>query len=325
MSFTVVSYQPTDFERWNAFIRHAKNSTFLFHRDFLSYHKQRFEDASVMIYEKDALIAVFPANFRDEMVVSHEGLSYGGLVCLKEIRLNTYLGIWEAVLRYYQALGIRRIRIKSLPSIYSNYRSDELGYVIFLLEGVCYRKDVLLVVNQANRLKISNNRKRSIDKGFQEGFYVEENDDFELFWSQILEPNLLEKHGVRPVHSVEDMRLLKQRFPKEIRLFNAYAADGTLAAGVVVFKTDRVAHLQYISGTPAWNAKGAVDWLHHYLMEVVFRETPYFDFGSCNELEGRKLNGGLLHWKEGFGARTVVQEFYELEVERWNNLNQVWL
>jgi hypothetical protein len=47
---TVRRYQKSDFTQWNSFINEAKNSTFLFHRDFMEYHSDRFEDFSLFEY-----------------------------------------------------------------------------------------------------------------------------------------------------------------------------------------------------------------------------------------------------------------------------------
>ena len=65
----------------------AKNSTFLFHRDFMDYHQDRFDDYSLLIFKKEKLIAVFPANKIDEILYSHQGLSYGGLVFYKKHKI----------------------------------------------------------------------------------------------------------------------------------------------------------------------------------------------------------------------------------------------
>ena len=52
----------------------------MFHRYYMNYHQDRFEDHSLMIFKEDRLVAVFPANQREKIVQSHGGLSYGGLV-----------------------------------------------------------------------------------------------------------------------------------------------------------------------------------------------------------------------------------------------------
>jgi hypothetical protein len=49
----------------------------------------------------------------------------------------------------------------------------------------------------------------------------------------------------------------------------------------------------------------------------------YFDFGISNESQGTKINEGLLFWRESFGAKTVVQNFYEVETKNYSLLETV--
>ena len=65
---------------WNAFNKSAKNSLFMFDRDYMDYHSDRFEDYSLMIYSDEELIALFPASCHDKMIKSHGGLTYGGII-----------------------------------------------------------------------------------------------------------------------------------------------------------------------------------------------------------------------------------------------------
>ena len=51
---------------WNNFVDSSKNSTFLFNRDFMDYHSDRFEDFSLMVYEKSELIALLPLNIIED-------------------------------------------------------------------------------------------------------------------------------------------------------------------------------------------------------------------------------------------------------------------
>ena len=78
--YTVKKYTENDYAIWNDFIEHAKNATFLFHRDFMEYHKDRFEDYSLLVFDGEKLVAVLPANKNGETLYSHQGLTYGGLV-----------------------------------------------------------------------------------------------------------------------------------------------------------------------------------------------------------------------------------------------------
>ena len=51
----------------------------------------------------------------------------------------------------------------------------------------------------------------------------------------------------------------------------------------------------------------------------------YFDFGISNEKQGKHINKGLNFWKEGFGARTITQDFYRINFENINNLDTIFI
>ena len=77
-NYTVRLYEGNDYENWNAFIGQAKNATFLFHRDFMEYHSDRFQDYSLIVLDGEKWVAVLPANVVENQVFSHQGLTYGG-------------------------------------------------------------------------------------------------------------------------------------------------------------------------------------------------------------------------------------------------------
>ena len=147
---------------------------------------------------------------------------------------------------------------------------------------------------------------------------LKEEYDFQGFWNLILEPNLLKKHKTAPVHSLKEIQHLKHKFPKNIRQFNVYKHD-EIVAGTTIFETEHVAHCQYTEK----NKLGSLDFLHYKLITDVFKHKAYYDFGISNENNGRQLNKGLLFWKEGFGARTVTQDVYEIETSQVNLIDEV--
>ena len=44
-------------------------------------------------------------------------------------------------------------------------------------------------------------------------------------------------------------------------------------------------------------------------------ELEWLDLGTSNEMQGRYLNEGLIHQKEGFGARGVCYDCYEMNLK----------
>lgn len=320
----VVPYTSDKKDEWNAFVAASKNGTFLFDRNFMDYHSDRFIDASLMVYLNEKLVALFPANVKDEMVFSHQGLTYGGLILSKNEKYQTTILVFQAVLRHYLAQGIKNLQLKEIPNMYTSYPSDEMLHLLFLCNAKLIRRDGLSVIDLQNDFFFSRDRKAGVKRGLKNGLQVKEESNFDAFWNEILIPNLEQKHGAKPVHTLEEINLLKSKFPKKIRQFNVYKED-EIVAGTTIFETKKVAHSQYISGNSLKNELGSLDFLHDYILKEVFKDKDYFDFGISNEEAGRKVNTGLQYWKESFGARMITQDFYSVATENYKRLNDVLL
>src|SRR6202035_623782 len=77
----VAHYSAADGEAWNDFVRASRNGTFLLERAYMDYHSNRFHDASLIVRgHEEEIVAVLPANRTDNVVTSHGGLTYGGLI-----------------------------------------------------------------------------------------------------------------------------------------------------------------------------------------------------------------------------------------------------
>lgn len=320
----IVKYTSDYYQQWNDFVAHSKNATFLFHRDFMEYHQDRFEDYSLLVFQDEKLIAILPANKVDQLIYSHQGLTYGGIVVDYSVRLDKFIAVFQAVLAFYESIGIQSIQVKILPNIYTSFTSEELKYCCFLADAKLLKTDTLAVIDLSTDFSILKNRMEGVNRGVKHGLIVKETDSLDAFWNEILIPNLMEKHNKKPVHSLEEIMYLKAKFPKNIRQFNVYFKN-QLVAGTTIFESDFVAHSQYIASNSTKNELGSLDFLHHYLLTEVFTAKKFFDFGISNEANGRQLNQGLHYWKESFGARTSVQEFYEIETSKHVNCNKVFV
>lgn len=324
-TLSVRLYNKEYYHKWNEFVAQAKNATFLFHRDFMEYHQDRFQDFSLLIFdEKDNLKAILPANRVEDTVFSHQGLTYGGLIVNRKTKLSDFIILFQEVLKFLNENGIKNLEVKVLPLIYSDFPSDEIEYLAFLCKAELIRKDTLSTIDLESDFKYSHGRKQELTKANTLSFEVKEENDFDAFWNEILIPNLNEKHQAKPVHSLSEITLLKKKFPKNIRQFNVYL-ESKIVAGTTIFETERVAHSQYISGKLNSNTNLSLDFLHHHLITEVFRDKKYFDFGISNENQGQNINSGLLFWKESFGARTITQSFYRFDTKNYEKLNSVLL
>ncbi|MFC6097758.1 GNAT family N-acetyltransferase [Flavobacterium qiangtangense] len=321
-NYTVRKYQPEDYSKWNAFIGNAKNATFLFHRDFMEYHKDRFEDYSLIVLDGENWVAVLPANVVGNEIFSHQGLTYGGLIYTNKLKQFSVISALKTTLSFLEKNQISKLTIKCVPSIYADFPADELLYSLFLSEAKLVRRDSLSVIDLQKGFHISKGRMEGVVKGIKSDLKVIEKTDFEDFWNEILIPSLERKHNAKPVHSLEEIKFLHSKFPKNIRQFNVYKED-KIVAGTTIFESKNVVHSQYISANEDKNGIGSLDFLHHYLITEIFKEKTFFDFGISNENQGKKLNNGLSFWKESFGARTIIQDFYEVETKNFIKLENI--
>ena len=321
---TIRRYDPTQKLVWDNFLENCKNGTFLFKRDFMDYHKSRFDDFSIMIYSDNQLIALVPGNIDLNNVYSHQGLTYGGIVIQFDSKFNEYLEIFSEVLRFLKKKSINSLYVKQIPTIYNFNFNDELDYLSFVTDSQNYRKDIISIINLQSDFKIAKDRINGYKRGIKNLLEVREAHDFDEFWNELLIPNLAKKHSVAPVHSLNEIALLKSRFKSNIRQFNVYK-ENEIVAGTTIFQTKNVVHVQYTASNSKKNILGSLDFLFYKLITDIYSNHKYFDFGTSNERDGKKINQGLLYWKEGFGARSLIQNFYKFDVSSIEKIKSLFL
>lgn len=308
----VQPYEAHHADAWNAFVRTAKNGSFMFNRGYLDYHADRFSNDSVMIVSDGGdPIALFPASRRDDAIVSHGGLTYGGVIMNRDMHATTMLDIFDVLATHYRLTGAERLVYKAIPHIYHDLPAEEDLYALFRVDARLVRRDVSSTVSLAQRLPFSKGRAHCVKKFRRSGIEVTQSHDFATFMA--LEAALLDaKFGVAPVHSGAEMTLLAERFPENIKLF--VAERNGLLAGVIIYESRHVAHAQYIASTDAGRDASAVDGIVEHLLTSVYPGKRYFDFGISTEDAGRHLNTGLIGNKETYGARSTVYDAYELSL-----------
>ena len=300
-------------DEWNLFVAASKNGTFLFDRHFMDYHSDRFCDHSLLVYRDQRLYALLPANQKDDTLVSHGGLTYGGLVTDSRCSAKGVLDAFTAINEYLRQQGFRHVVYKAVPWIYHQLPAEE---DLYALTSVCHARLTIRDISSAiigdRKMRFSESRKSGIRKAHRQGLTVAESTDFATFW-QILNENLTGKYGVRPVHSVAELELLHSRFPEKIRLYMAFDGE-TPVGGTLLFLTPQVLHTQYISANAFGKQHGAIDLLFDHLINNTYKDYPYIDFGKSTVSDSADLNEQLIFQKEGFGARAVCYDTYEYDL-----------
>jgi hypothetical protein len=310
-------YSPEYFDRWNQFISEAKNSHFMFNRSYMEYHSYRYKDSSLMVFsDSENIIAVLPANLDGRTLLSHGGLTFGGLCFTKDSTGAQAIEVFSAIAEFLQRTGlVDSLVYKRIPDIYALHPSQEDLYALFLLGATLVKRDLTTAIDLRNRRPMSKMRKRRVDKSATHGLLIEEQMKLDSFWP-LLESVLGERHAVRPVHSLLEISHLMELFPENIKGF-VVKIESEVVAGAVMFVTDTVAHVQYMASSALGRQLGALDYLLNDLISHKLSHKNYFNFGISSFGSGYELNTGLLSFKEGFGGGGVVQEVYSLDLNNF--------
>jgi Acetyltransferase (GNAT) domain len=296
---------------WNAFVASARNGVFLFDRGYMEYHAERFTDHSLLFLEEGRIVALLPASERDGGLVSHGGLTFGGVLTGRRMTTSTMLAVFGALRVHLAEQGLSGVRYKAVPHIYHDVPAEEDLYALFINNARLVRRDVSSTILLADRVLVTKGRKSSVGAARKQGLVVARSHDFEGFMV-VEEAHLAKRYGVKPVHSGAELAMLASRFPDAIKLFVAMRG-AEIMGGIVVYESRQVAHAQYIASTDDGKLAGALDLVMDHLLNIEYPGKRYFDFGISTEQEGRVLNTGLVSYKESYGARATLYDVYELD------------
>jgi Acetyltransferase (GNAT) domain len=316
--FCIEQFSDDHAAEWDAFVPLCPMATFLQTRRYISYHGDRFHDLSILLRdEKNALIGISPAAIDPSdtsRVVSHPGITYGGMLHNGGLRGQNMLDAFDSVKAHYRAAGLQVWRYKPVPAIYHAAPSADDLYACFRLGAKRWRCDLSCAVDLDHRLPVSSRRKRGMKNAGAVGVTVsEDNGRTRELWP-VLEENLRLKHNLKPVHTIDEIESLQSRFPKNIRTVVAQIGH-EVVAGTVLFATARVLHAQYIASSEKGQEASALDAVFEFcLIAAQSEQRRYFNFGVSTEKDGQHLNAGLHQFKYEFGGGGVLHEWYDIDL-----------
>jgi len=311
-SIKVIRYENQLKNNWDSFVNEAKNGVFLFQRNFMEYHSDRFNDFSLMFFSDNELVALLPACKIDTVCYSHKGLTYGGLIVKKECKFGLYKEIFTALIDFLRDQNFTELIIKTLPSIYSEAGNDELAFLHQFYEG-SIEMNIGSVIYKTKDVVFSKSVVRNAKNAQRKGIEIKKSNDFTTFWNDLLLPRLEERFNKKPIHSLDEIIYLKERFPDEIELYTAFLND-EMIAGTILFNNKNFVKSQYIASKSNYNKLGGLDLLHSEIINNL--KTDYFDFGTSSQDLSTAENSNLLAWKEQFGARTIVFPTYTFKINQ---------
>lgn len=300
-------------DEWDLFCNTSKMPLFMFNRKYMEYHSDRFIDYSLMFYEDEELIALLPATKNENTIISHGGLTYGGLITSSKMKQHLMIECFDKLKKYCHEHDIEKVIYKTIPHIFHIVPAEEDRYALYVSGAKLAKIEASTVVDLDAPQKMPKGRKAQISRAKREGVIIKQCNllsDF-LKFIELENAVLDEHHNTKAVHTGEELYLLYSRFPDQIHLYAAFYQD-EMIAGTVIFEYPNVIHTQYMASNDVSRMIGGLDLVIKTVIDDYSKKKKWLDFGISTENNGLVLNAGLISQKEGFGGRTNIYSVWEL-------------
>jgi len=308
----VVRYGDDMKEDWDSCVAQAKNGSFLFMRDYMDYHRERFDDHSLLFVRKNRTIACLPAHRVDDVLNSHRGLTFGGLVMCEGIRLSEVRAIFGALLAHMKSNDLRTLYYRYMPHPYHRLPAEEDIFVLSGLGARVTEPKATCVVPAGTPALYSPQIRRTIKRFSHADLTLRRSFEFAGFMA-LCEVHLWDRRGARPVHSGEELTRLAARFPDNIELY-VVERGSDIEGGTVIYRNGACARSQYVAQSQFGKKARIIPAIYDHILGNVLPSGTMFDFGHSADPATGLLDETLHSYKEGFGARTIQLSSYELSV-----------
>lgn len=311
---SIVPYQSTAVEAWDSCVSDARNGFFIFQRAYMDYHQDRFRDHSLMFVKNgQPPIAVLPANRAGDSLVTHGGLTFGGLLASARCRLGEIQEMFARVVDHMRSNGLKRLVYRTIPHIYQQSPGDEDVYALEQLGArVCDTKvSCAMKIGCGPGFRAS--RRREVTRARNAEVVVSQSDEIAPFMG-VLNECLTDRYATTPVHSLEEMSLLHARFPENIQAWTA-KINGRIAAGLMLYRDCPCTRVQYAASTAEGRACSALDLIYHHIIRNVLSAGSWLDLGASMRPGDGLLNESLMFYKESLGSRTLLYRTYVLDID----------
>lgn len=302
----------------------------------MDYHADRFKDASVIIRASSSsgkIVAVLPAHQKHgqespvasaeappsgNMLISHEGLTFGGLVMDPKHGGDRTPALFGQLSRWLAENGYSSLRYKPTPHIYHRLPSEDDLYALHHLGARTTEVLFSSTLDLQRNAPVSGQKQRAIETARRHGILVGPC-RWEEFWP-LLSDTLQRRHGTAPVHTLDEIRRLAASCP-QLEVLGGWGppngmGNRSLHTGAVLFHYEGVTHAQYLASSP----EGFDSRAQHAVLDMAIhaarqRGQRWFSFGSSTTTHGTVLNEGLVQHKEMFGARTTILQTLEMDLK----------
>ena len=320
---TIEKYNYKMLNIWDDFISKSNNGTIFNKQTFLSYHiSRKFKDHSLLFYLKNKLLCVLPAAHikknNQEILCSHPGASFGGLICLENIKFSTYDLVLKSLVDYSKKHGFDSILLINTPSIYSRVQDGSLNYLLLWNCFYPYENYISHFVDISKNKTIdellSKRKQRYIRQLIdQKMFTIKSSDNLNCFYEILLDSK--KTFNSQPTHSLKELKKLTSLLPNNIELLLS-ETDGEISGGALVFYTNTASCLVFynVIKLKYQSSQLATLQLYYCMQRAKQHGCKIIDFGVSHTPENNnplKPKKSLIKFKEQFGARGVLRTVYK--------------
>lgn len=295
---------------WDSFVPQAKNGSFLFLRDYMDYHRDRFDDHSLLFVRKGQTVACLPAHRVDDVLNSHRGLTFGGLLMHESVRFSEVRAIFQSLLDHMKANGLRILYYRPMPHPYHRLPAEEDSVVLNGLGARLIETKATCVVPAGMPALYAQEIRRVVKRFARTGLTLRRSFDFAGYMA-LCAAYLRRRRGAKPVHSGEELERLAARFSDNILLY-VVERGSDIEGGVVVYRNATCARSQYIAQSEFGQEARIIPAIYDHVLTTVLPRGTKFDFGHSADPATGSLDETLHAYKESFGARTIQLSSYEL-------------
>jgi len=325
----IEKYEIAHLNNWDSFIDESINGTIFHRQKFIAYHhKDRFEDASLLFYQKGKLLSVFPAAIvkkqEKKILKSHPGTSYGGFVFNSTIPLRKVFEMLEVLEAHCKENYITNIEFRMAPKIFNSVLLDQVDFALvrnnyvrldeelatfYSIKSYKYEDDFSEYFKQFPPLA-RNQIKKAYNHGVTAQVVVDDK-DIGLFY-KILADNLKAKFDKEPTHNKEEYELLLKLFPEDIFVFGVYK-DSKLIGGFMALRINKQGvHIFYGCMNYKYQEYRPQNiGLARLIQHVQLMGMKVLNYGISTEDGGKYINWDLLWFKENFGGTGVLRTYWQ--------------
>ena len=313
----IIKYQNSKHQQiWDDYVETSNNGTIFHLRKFLAYHQNRnFQDHSLMFYENNKIVALFTAAMIDNCLYSHPGASFGGLI-YNQLSFKDCKEIIALIIEYAKENKTSKITVIPPPFIYYQQYNETMEYCLYNHSFEITEYYISSFVNlNVDPMELIHNRKKRYIKKLNNQIEIKASEDLDAFYPILIDNKA--RHNVRPTHSKEELKILMQQFPEQIKLLLSYK-NNEVIGGSLVFITNKDSCILFYNMINYDYQELQVASLQIYetLKWAYKNKIKFLDIGVSQLYKNDKIipHDSLINFKEQFGSQAMIRKVMKLKL-----------